>query len=186
MAEQGKLVAKLVELLASGAVLGFTRDRALRRQLLEESDRVWYSIDRKQLYIALERLKLKGMVDFIKSSNGVEKVRLTQPGRAKALKFQFLNLELQRPRRWDEKWRLVLFDIPEVKKKIRDALRRKLKDLGFHEFQKSVFVCPYSCRDEINFVINFFDIADYVWYLETQLVPDNVFRKKFKLHGMKL
>ncbi len=185
MAKHGKLVAKLVELLASGAVLGFTRDKALRRQLLEESDHVWYSIDRKQLYVVLERLKLKGMVDFIKSGDGIERVRLTQPGRARALRYQFQNLELQRPKRWDGRWRLVLFDIPESKKKIRDALRRKLKDLCFHEFQKSVFVCPYSCRDEINFVINFFDIADHVWYLETQLVPDDVFQKEFKLNKSK-
>ncbi|MBI4059665.1 CRISPR-associated endonuclease Cas2 [Candidatus Giovannonibacteria bacterium] len=185
MAGYGRLAAKLVELLANGAVLGFTRDKALRRQLLEESDHVWYGIDRKQLYVALERLKLKGVVAFIKSGDGIEKVLLTQPGRARALRYQFQNLELQKPKRWDKKWRLVLFDIPEAKKKIRDALRRKLKDLGFHEFQKSVFVCPYPCRDEINFVINFFDIADHVWYLETRLVPDYVFRKKFKLDKLK-
>jgi DNA-binding transcriptional regulator PaaX len=42
--------------------------------------------------------------------------------------------------KWDEKWRIVAFDIPEKFKTGRDALRRKLKEVGFHELQKK-YLC---------------------------------------------
>ncbi|HCX28109.1 MAG TPA: hypothetical protein DHI91_03145, partial [Candidatus Portnoybacteria bacterium] len=59
---------------------------------------------------------------------------------------------------------MVLFDIPERQKPARDALRSKLKRLGFFEFQKSIFVHPFSCKDEIEFLIEFFQIKSYVRY----------------------
>jgi DNA-binding transcriptional regulator PaaX len=100
----------------------------------------------------------------------------------RALRYQFNNLIIKRPQRWDKKWRIVLFDIPEEKRKIRDALRKKLKNLGFLEFQKSVFIFPYPCSNEINFVVNFFDIHNYVYYLEAPISSDFDFREYFKLN----
>jgi DNA-binding transcriptional regulator PaaX len=57
---------------------------------------------------------------------------------------------------------LVIYDIPHSKKAARDALRRKLRELGFFEWQKSVFIYPYPCREQIDFIIEFFDIRPYV------------------------
>lgn len=51
---------------------------------------------------------------------------------------------------WDRKWRIVIFDIPEKKKRLRESLRRKLIDLGFGRWQKSVYIIPHDIRDEIN------------------------------------
>ena len=56
----------------------------------------------------------------------------------------------------DGEWRIVIFDIPEKFKKAREALRMKLKELGFLELQKSVFIFPYECEDEINFIVEVF------------------------------
>ena len=171
----------MLELLATGSLLGFTKDKHLRRKLWKDADRIWYEIDRRQLYRFLERLHLKQYIEFIKARDGVEKARITNKGKARFLELQFKNLVLQKPKKWDRRWRLVLFDIPESKKKIRDALRRKLKELGFLEFQKSVFVYPYPCRDEMNFVINFWNIADCVYYLEASIDVDHNLRKRFHL-----
>ena len=181
MAGYGKFTLKILELLASGFVLGFTRDRRLRKELLEECDKVWHELDRKQLYRFLNRLYLKNYIEFVKRRGGIENVRLTNDGRARFLEHQFQKLALKPSKKWDKKWRLVLFDIPETKKKIRDALRRKLKELGFLEFQKSVFVYPYSCRDEINFVTNFWNIPEHVHYLEAPISPDGFLRKHFRV-----
>lgn len=181
MKEYGRLAAKILELLATGVVLGFARDKALRRKLFEESDRIWYELDRRQLYQVLQRLKLQKAIEVIKKSDGIEKVKLTHKGKAYALAYQFRRLKIGPRRHWDERWRMVLFDIPETRKKIRDAFRRKLKNLGFLEFQKSVFVHPYPCREEVNFVINFFDLADHVYYIEAPIVPDGTLRSHFKL-----
>ena len=180
MAGKAKLVSQFLELLATGVLLGFAR-RGERKRLLEESDRVWHSIDRKQLYQILERLKLQRAIEVIKQGEGIETIRLTNKGKAKALTYRFRNLTLPRKKRWDKKWRLVLFDIQESKKKLRDALRRKLKELGFLEFQKSVFIYPFACRDEINFVINFFNLAECVYYIEAPIDVDSHLRKYFKV-----
>ena len=181
MSEYGKFTWKILELLATGTLLGFTKDRSLKRELLEECDQIWYEMDRKQLYRFLERMHLKNYVEFISKKGGIERVKLTNQGRARFLEYQFKNIILGKNKRWDGKWRMVLFDIPEPKKKIRDALRRKLKELGFLEFQKSVFVYPYPCRDEINFVINFWDIQEHVYYIEAPIIPDQMLRSHFHL-----
>src|SRR3989344_3419862 len=102
MKEYGKLVGKVLVLLAQGTMLGLSRDKGLR-------------------------------LEFLKTRNGIEFARLTAKGKERFLQHQFNILALPRAKRWDGKWRIVLFDIPEPKKKIRDSLRRKLKALGFLE-----------------------------------------------------
>lgn len=181
MKEYGILTGKILGILASGFVLSVIRDKRKRIQLHRECDRFWYTIDRKNLSQVLKRLRLNNFLAFAKQTDGGEKAYLTPIGKTRALKYQFNNLIIKKRRKWDRKWRMVLFDIPEEKRKIRDALRKKLKNLGFLEFQKSVFIFPYPCSDEINFVINFFDIHNYVYYLETPISPDLDFRKHFKL-----
>jgi len=63
-------------------------------------------------------------------------------------------MEIKKTSQWDRKWRIVFFDIPEKHRRARDALREKLKEIGFREFQQSVFIQPYPCTDEINFLVD--------------------------------
>ena len=180
MAKYGPLVGKILSILANGFALGLVKDKRQRFQLHKECDRIWYTIDRKRLYQILRRLQMEGLVKIIKQAN-FEKIQLDEKGKMRWLRYQFNDLKLKIPKQWDRKWRLLLFDIPESKKRIRDALRRKLKNLGFLEFQKSVFIYPYPCEDEINFIINFFNIEGYAYYLEAPISPDDDFRKHFNL-----
>ena len=83
---------------------------------------------------------------------------------------------------WDGKWRTVIFDIPEKLKSARNALRDKLKEVGFHELQKSVFVFPYECKDEIDFIIEFFNLRQYVRYGIFDFIDNDLhLRKTFNL-----
>lgn len=173
-------MGKVLNILANGFALSLSRSRQRRFQLHKECDKLWYSMDRKQLYHILRSLRLNGFVKIVKQQN-TEKIYLNRKGKAQWLRYQFKNLSLKTKKRWDKKWRIVLFDIPESKKKIRDALRRKLKQIGFLEFQKSVFIYPFGCGDEINFIINFFDIEENVYYLEAPISPDYSFRRHFGL-----
>jgi DNA-binding transcriptional regulator PaaX len=181
MKNYGTLMAKALGILANGFVLSLSRDKKQRFKLHQECDRLWYTIDRKQLYHLLRNLKLNGLVKIIKDSQNNEKIYLSEKGKNKWLQYQFRNLKIKGAKIWDKKWRIVLFDIPESKRKIRDALRKKLKNLGFLEFQKSVFIYPFPCKDEVNFIINFFNIEDNVFYLEAPISPDQNFRKHFNL-----
>jgi len=72
--------------------------------------------------------------------------------------------------------------LPEDKKKARNAMNYKLKNLGFYPIQKSVFVFPYECRDEIDFVGNFYNIRKNIRYIEVKDIDDDgKLRKKFCL-----
>ncbi len=182
MATYGLLMGKIFGMLATGFALNLTNDKRQKFQLHQECDHLWHEINRKQLYHVLRRLKLNGLVKTIKQTNNTERVLLSEKGKKRWIEYQFHNLKIRKTKRWNGKWRIVLFDIPEPQKKIRDALRRRLKNLGFLEFQKSVLIYPFPCENEINFIINFFNIEDYVYYLEAPISPDYNFRQHFNLN----
>ena len=83
---------------------------------------------------------------------------LTKDGEKKALRFKLDDMKIKKPKKWDKQWRIVIFDIPEKFKTAREALRGKLKNIGFVELQKSVFAHPFECEDEINFIVEVFQI----------------------------
>ena len=59
------------------------------------------------------------------------------------------NYFFQKNIKWDHQWRIVIFDIPQDMHRQRNNFRNKLKSLGFYMLQKSVFVFPYSCEEEL-------------------------------------
>src|SRR3989344_3757136 len=58
----------------------------------------------------------------------------------------------QRKRRWDNQYRLVMFDIPQSRRRTRDRLREMMAAFGFMRLQDSVWVSPYDCEDLIALV----------------------------------
>ncbi len=72
--------------------------------------------------------------------------------------------------KWDKKWRMILFDIPEHKKAARVALRRKIIDWGFVGVQKSVFIGQLECKREIEQLKEFFDLDTELILIE---IDDN-------------
>jgi len=92
---------------------------------------------------------------------------ITEAGRKRAEKADFDNLSIAKPKKWDKKWRLVMFDIPQTHKRGRDYLTSKLKALGFRQLQQSVWVYPFMCREEVEMVSLVFDVSRYVTYIET-------------------
>ncbi len=180
MTKYGKLAGKFLYLLSNGLVFAFTKDRRERRKLIEEGEEIWHTMDTKALnYVVNRFLKLGYITKGL--HEGKEIVRLSPRGKSRALQYKLNALVLPTRKKWDKVWRIVIFDVPESKKRTRDALRRKLKEVGFLEFQKSVFIYPFPCEDEINFIINFFEVSECVYYLESPITPDASFRKHFKL-----
>ncbi|OGD85980.1 CRISPR-associated endonuclease Cas2 [Candidatus Curtissbacteria bacterium RIFCSPHIGHO2_01_FULL_41_13] len=105
----------------------------------------------------LKRLKKVGSVKFVENNGGLI-AQLTKEGENKIAKYQFEGMKIQKPKRWDRKWRLIIFDIPEWKKKAREMLREKLKSLGFYQLQKSVYIYPFPCIDEITILRENYDL----------------------------
>ncbi len=103
------------------------------------------------------RLRREGCIQFDLRDKQLY-VTLTERGRKKAGRFQIDSLEVKKPLRWDKKWRLVIFDIPNSHGIKRSVFRGKLKELGFYQLQKSVWVHPYNCHDEIELLREFFGL----------------------------
>ncbi|MDO8529421.1 MAG: hypothetical protein Q7S18_02025, partial [bacterium] len=85
---------------------------------------------------------------------------LTEEGKKKAGKYQIDNLEIKKPKKWDKKWRILIFDIKNRDKLKREALRGKIKELGLYQLQKSVWVCPYEFVKEMNILRSFFNLSN--------------------------
>ena len=113
---------------------------------------------------------------------GVDTITLTEKGSARAVKYSFEDFTMPPPRRWDGLWRLISFDIPERKGKARRAFSSKLRELDFYPLQESLFVYPYECGKEINFMRSHLFIEPHVRYLTVKEIEhDAPIRKHFHL-----
>ena len=111
-----------------------------------------FKTTRRQNFIkSLKTMKRNRLVDF-KEEGNISKITITEKGKKKLLIYELDNLEIKKPKKWDGIWRIVTFDVPESKKAARNALRSKLKELEFCQLHKSVFVFPYPCLSEIQFI----------------------------------
>ncbi len=110
-------------------------------------------------------LQEKGLISFAEEGNKTKLV-LTKEGKKQVLEFELEQMEIDIPLRWDGRWRVVIFDIPEKKKYARDIFRQKLVDLGFEMIQNSVWRHKYPCHKEIEFLTHLYDIYPYVDLIE--------------------
>ena len=137
--------------------------------------------DRRMFNNAMYRMKKQKLVKMY-YKNGEEVIEITKKGRKRLLKYEFDEMKIKIPKRWDGLWRIVIFDIPEKRKKARNAINLKLKDLGFHPIQKSTFIFPHECRNEIEFVAEHFFARKYINYIVAKEVDNSEKLKKiFKL-----
>lgn len=178
----GSLQKKFLILLFGHLSLGLCYTRGQRSAVLREMDKEWEKVDEESLRQAIQNLYKNRLLDIKETDGGKVKIVLNKNGEKKALEYQLEKMEIKKPLKWDGKWRMVLFDIPHSKRKVRDALRFHLKRLGFFQYQKSVFVCPYQCADEIDFIIEFYQIRPNVRQLVISEIDNDLhLRKIFKI-----
>ena len=95
----------------------------------------------------LSRLARDGLITF-EERNGKRYARITESGRVTlALEQQKKALQAQRKKRWDRRYRIVIFDIAEKRRATRIQLRHAMQSAGFVRLQDSVWVYPYDCED---------------------------------------
>ena len=142
----------------------------------------WRKINERNLRIAIKNLYKSKLVDYKENTDGTVLVVLTDKGKKRILKYDLDKIEIKKPVQWDKLWRLVVFDIPENKNKGRKALAAKLKELGFYPMQKSVFIHPYECKDEIDFITEMFELTPYVRFLRVKDVDIELeLKERFRL-----
>ena len=161
---------RVVLLLATGFILGFSHSPRIHAKIWNGLPKAWKAIGRTTLRRIIKEFKYKRLVDFKENSDSTITVVLTKLGHHHALRYNPDNLNISKPLRWDRKWRIVIFDIPQKKKPAREALRFELKKLGFTALQKSVWAFPYPCQNQIDFLVEFFEIRGCVRLLEVSKV----------------
>lgn len=138
---------------------------------------------KKKIAKALSYLKHEKLIDILEEKNGKTKVVLTNKGKKRVAEYSLDTLEIQKPERWDGKWRILMFDILAYPRKYnyaRNALRNKVKELGFYQIQKSVWVHPYDCEDELLYIAEIFGVQDYIEIVTAEkILHDKSVRKHF-------
>lgn len=110
------------------------------------------------------KLRKQKLIEIIEDGN-YHKLILTENGREVFLRFNYEELKIENPKIWDRNFRVVVFDIPETKRAARNSLREKMKELGCVKFNDSVWVYPYPCQKEIDFIANYWGIGKYVHFI---------------------
>ncbi len=117
---------------------------------------------------------------FLVYKNGF--LELTEKGRVYLVRAEMADYKLKKPKKWDKKWRVLIFDIKEERKNLRDKIRNTLISIGFARLQYSVWIYPYDCEDFITLLKADFKIGGDVLYMVVdRLENDRWFRGYFNL-----
>lgn len=176
----GMLAKDILKLAAIGGVLlagpigasivgiaatGFSKNRAFCRK---------ESFDRSRYYLVEE-----GFIQSTKKDGGAFELLLTEKGKRRVLRDTFRDFQLEKPRKWDGYWRVVIFDITERRKWAREGFRAKLRAMNFYPFQESVLVTPYPCDDELSFLIDVFEVGHCVHIMKVQQMTNDERLRRF-------
>ncbi|MBI2577651.1 MAG: hypothetical protein HYV77_02295 [Candidatus Wildermuthbacteria bacterium] len=169
---------KIILLLSSGIALGFAYSPHQQYRILQITHKAWKKIDEQKLKRDIRELYRSQLIKVKENSDKSLTYVLTSKGKLKALTYNFNSMRISRSK-WDKKWRIVIFDIPETLRKGRDALRKKLLFLGFYELQKSVLVFPFPCQNEIEFIIEFFGLRKFVRFGTLDAIDNDIHLRQF-------
>lgn len=184
--KKGELVKKVVLAAGKGVAIGsmvlfppLSMSFKLIMEVIEEMEGKKFKRQRvKKVLYNLEKRKLVSL----KEVSDELLVTFNEKGKRLVLRYKFDELAIKKPRRWDRKWRIVIFDIPEKKKVAREVLRDRLKQLGFYQLQKSVFVHPFECQREIELITRFYEVEPYVYFIRADYVDnEQKIKRKFNL-----
>src|SRR3989344_6093239 len=174
-----KIALALFRMTTNSASAAFAPEEVLRRRLFPKDAK---SSPARRIRQALQRLEAQGMIKRQTTARGWTAV-LTEEGKRFAKKLHAAeSIRIRPPRVWDQKWRIVIFDIWERRRGVRDKLRRTLQKAGFRRVQNSVWVCPYDCEELVAFLRADLRLGESILYLIAEGVENDAkLRKLFDL-----
>ena len=163
--------------IASGGRIG---SELLVGRVIEALTGIDYPVSKRGKRIiqsAATRLRNKGLLEF---ENG--QYSMTKGGTKIFKDWEMSNYTIKRPRKWDGKWRVMVFDIPEKKRTARTRVREILTAAGFQRLQDSVWVFPYDCEDVIGLMKTDLGVGKHLLYMIVdQIENDRFLRMDFDL-----
>ena len=117
---------------------------------------------------------------LLKYQNGF--IVLTKKGEIRLELLEMKNWRMNKSKKWDGRWRMLIFDIPEKKKPLREKIRSTLFSIGFLRLQDSVWIYPYACEDLVNLLKADFQVGkDLLYLIVDSIENDKNFKKLFNL-----
>lgn len=136
---------------------------------------------RKSLDRSLYNLKRRGYIKFTQGQRGW-RIELTEKGKRELFAYEIKEKLIKCAKKWDHKWRMLIFDIEEKKRHVRDRVRRALVSFGFYRLQDSVWVYPYECEEILELLRTNYGVRYEALYLRTEyLAKDERLREHFNL-----
>lgn len=140
---------------------------------IEESKKEWNKFNLWRLRQLIKRLEQQRVVE-IKD----DLVQITDKGRKRILKFKLEEMVLKNET--DGRWRLIIYDIADLKKYQRELFRSYLKKLKLLPIQESVYLTPFKCEEEIEYLRQLFGIGQEVLILKvTELENEQAYKDYF-------
>ncbi len=132
----------------------------------------------KSINSSRKKLVEKGLLKYSKEGF----LSLTLLGEKILRRAEMVDYKFKKPKKWDGKWRILIFDIKETKRNIRDNIRNTLVSIGFIKLQNSVWVFPYDCEDFITLLKADFSMGREVLYI----IADKIENEKLLLNAFGL
>lgn len=159
-----------------GLVRAVVETEKLRRKYEKvELSREWQRFNLSLLRRNLRRLQKQ---DLIKLTNHKE-IELTNKGKISFIQ-QITQLKSEKIKEWQGTWYLVIYDISNLKHTKQRQFRRVLQQMHFLQLQRSVYLTPLPCFEQIKFLRYQFDLNNEVMVIEaSKLENDHEYRKYF-------
>lgn len=126
---------------------------------------------------SVDRLYAQGLL-----KHGNDGLRLTEKGEQTLQNLKRRTFPDKKNQRWDRKWRMLIFDIPEKRSALRAGIRRTLISNGFVRLQNSVWVYPYDCEDWLNLWKADLKVGRELLYLIVDSIEGELhLKRRFKL-----
>ncbi len=169
--------AEVLKIIGAGAFIAGsfaipTLPMALRPFLKNNNDyEIWKKFNIPYLKRTMARLEKQKLVE-IKDGEKYQTVEITERGKRRILKFAIDELGVEKPRRWDWKWRLVSYDIPVKYKNMGEIFSSYLKTWNFYPIHKSLFLHAYPCEKQIDFLREYLGIGKYVRIFRVEAIEN--------------
>jgi len=174
----------ILRTLAIGGVMSVALIAPKTLTLLKKLDRA--ATNRKDLYRritqSITKLERSGLVQT-SGERGHRKIVLTEKGREMIETIYASEYRIPEPAFWDGKWRVVMFDIREKRRRARSQLRSLLTGAGFLRLQDSVWIHPYPCDEFIGLVRAHLNsgTGEMLSFVAEALESDKKLREHFRL-----
>lgn len=146
-----------------------------------EAYECWKRFNIPYLKRTVKRME-KAKIIEITEEKGKQVIKITSKGRIRILKNAIDDLVIEKPAFWDGKWWLVSYDLPENMGNLRDGIRKYLLFLGFFPIHKSVYLHAYPCKEQIEFLRDYYGIGEYLTIFKIDWIEnDKAFKEYFDL-----